>query len=247
MDFVMAQTGALIDTLKRELKAQGKTYLDVAKALDLSEASVKRVFAEKNFTLHRLEDVCDMLNIELSELVQKMNKEQRQLSQLTRDQEKEIASDLILLLITVSVISGMSYEDILNTYDIPETECIQKLAKLDRLKLIELLPGNRVKLLVAPNFHWLPNGPIQQFFQEKVEQDFFSSRFDKANEKLIVTNAILTDASNALLQKKMERLAAEFNDLMQEDHSAPNTQKRGTTMVLAIRQWQYSLFKKITK
>lgn len=243
----MAQTNAIIDTLKRELKSQGKTYLDVAEALDLSEASVKRIFAEKNFTLTRLESICDLLNIELSELVQKMSKEQRQLTQLARDQEKEIANDLILLLITVSVISGMSYQDILNNYEIAETECIQKLAKLDRLKIIDLLPGNRVKLLVAPNFHWLPNGPIQQFFQEKVEQDFFSSRFDKANEKLIVTNAILTDASNARLQKKMELLAAEFNELMQEDHSAPNHHKSGTTMVLAIRQWQYSLFKKITK
>ncbi|MDO6514335.1 helix-turn-helix transcriptional regulator [Neptuniibacter sp. 2_MG-2023] len=243
----MAQAGPLIDTLKRELKAQGKTYVDVANALELSEASVKRLFADKNFTLERLERICDMLNIELSELVQRMSKAQHQLIQLTREQEKEIANDLTLLLITVSVISGMSYDDIIYTYDIPETTCIQKLAQLDRLKIIDLLPNNRVKLLVAPNFHWLPNGPIQQFFQEKVEQDFFSSRFDKANEKLIVTNAILTDSSNARLQKKMERLAAEFNELMQEDHAAPSQQKNGTTMVLAIRQWQYSLFKKMSK
>ncbi len=243
----MAQVAPLIDTLKRELKAQGKTYIDVAEQLELSEASVKRLFAERNFTLQRLEAICDLLNLELSELFQMMSKEQRQLTQLTREQEKEIANDLILLLITVSVISGMTYSDIRNAYNISETDCIQKLAKLDRLKIIELLPGNRVKLLIAPNFHWLPNGPIQQFFQEKVEQDFFSSRFDKANEKLIVTNAILTNSSNARLQKKMERLAAEFNELMQEDHSAPNDKKHGTTMVLAIRQWQYSLFKKILK
>lgn len=243
----MAQVAPLIDTLKRELKAQGKTYIDVAEQLELSEASVKRLFAERNFTLQRLEAICDLLNLELSELFQMMSKEQRQLTQLTREQEKEIANDLILLLITVSVISGMTYSDIQNAYNIPETDCIQKLAKLDRLKIIELLPGNRVKLLIAPNFHWLPNGPIQQFFQEKVEQDFFSSRFDKANEKLIVTNAILTNSSNARLQKKMERLAAEFNELMQEDHSAPNDKKHGTTMVLAIRQWQYSLFKKVLK
>lgn len=243
----MAQVAPLIDTLKRELKAQGKTYIDVAEQLELSEASVKRLFAERNFTLQRLEAICDLLNLELSELFQMMSKEQRQLTQLTREQEKEIANDLILLLITVSVISGMTYSDIQNAYNIPETDCIQKLAKLDRLKIIELLPGNRVKLLIAPNFHWLPNGPIQQFFQEKVEQDFFSSRFDKTNEKLIVTNAILTNSSNARLQKKMERLAAEFNELMQEDHSVPNDKKHGTTMVLAIRQWQYSLFKKVLK
>ena len=33
------------------------------------------------------------------------------------------------------------------------------------MKIIELQPGNRVKMLVAPNFDWIPNGPIQQFFE----------------------------------------------------------------------------------
>ena len=243
----MAQTGQLITVLKQELKSQGKTYQDVSVALALSEASVKRLFADKNFTLQRLETVCDLLNIELTELVMKLQSTQSQLTQLSREQEKEISSDLVLLLVTVCVISGMSFNDILQSYQISSQECIRKLAQLDRLKIIELLPSNRIKLLVSPNFHWLPNGPIQQFFQEKVEQDFFNSRFDKANEKLLVSNAILTDSSNAQIQKKMNNLVAEFNQLMREDAAAPADAKNGTTMVLAIRQWQYSLFKKISK
>lgn len=243
----MAQTGQLITVLKQELKSQGKTYQDVSVALELSEASVKRLFADKNFTLQRLETICDLLNIELTELVMKLHSTQSQLTQLSREQEKEISSDLVLLLVTVCVISGMSFNDILQSYQISSQECIRKLAQLDRLKIIELLPSNRIKLLVSPNFHWLPNGPIQQFFQEKVEQDFFNSRFDKSNEKLLVSNAILTDSSNAQIQRKMHNLVAEFNQLMREDAAAPADSKNGTTMVLAIRQWQYSLFKKISK
>ncbi len=243
----MAQVASLVKTLKQELKSQGKTYTDVANVLELSEASVKRLFSEKNFTLQRLETICELLHLDFSDLVQKMNREQRQLTQLTHDQEKEIASDLLLLLVAVSVINGLSAADILSHYDISETECIRKLAKLDRLKVIDLLPGNRVKLLVAPNFHWLPNGPIQKFFQDKVEQDFFNSRFDRSTEKLIVSNALLTHHANGQIQKKMQRLAVEFNELMQEDQSVPIDKKHGTTMVLAIRQWNYSLFKKLSK
>src|SRR5580704_10643876 len=44
----------LIATIKRELKAQGLTYKDVARALKVSEASVKRVFASERFTVARL-------------------------------------------------------------------------------------------------------------------------------------------------------------------------------------------------
>lgn len=50
----MALTKNLIDVLKRELKARGLTYLDVAKRLDLSEASVKRMFSTRDFMLSRL-------------------------------------------------------------------------------------------------------------------------------------------------------------------------------------------------
>lgn len=47
----MAQAQALIDALKNVLKARGMTYAKIGKGLGLSEASVKRVFAERSFSL----------------------------------------------------------------------------------------------------------------------------------------------------------------------------------------------------
>jgi len=238
----VAQTQFLINTLKKQLKAQGKTYVDVATCLQLSEASVKRLFAEQNFTLQRLERICDMLELELSELVNHMAQDQQRISQLSEAQEREIAEDLLLLLIAVCVVNGYSFQDILHRYSISELECIQKLAQLDRLKIIELLPGNRIKLRISANFNWLPNGPIQQFFHDKVQQDFFNSRFDKEHEKLLVLNGLLSKQSNREFQKKLQRLAAEFEQLNREDAVLPIEKRFGTTVVLAMREWQYSLF-----
>ena len=51
----MAQTALIIDTLKRALKLHGKTYADVAEYLQLSEASIKRMFAQHRFSLQRLD------------------------------------------------------------------------------------------------------------------------------------------------------------------------------------------------
>lgn len=243
----MPQIAPLIKTLKKELKGQGKTYVDVAELLDLSEASVKRLFAEENFTLQRLEAVCHLIGYEMSDLIQKMAAEQRRISQLTEEQEKEIVSDLILLLVTVCVINGFTYQDIIDRYTIKDTECIQKLAALDRLKLIELLPNNRIKLLIAPNFGWLPNGPMQKFFRERVEQEFFNSSFEKETENLIVLNGLLAKASNAEFQKKMQRLANEFTGLAQDDFSLPQEKRDGLSVVLAVREWQYSFFEGVRK
>lgn len=238
----MAQTESLVSTLKKQLKAHGLTYADIAKALELSEASVKRLFAEQRFSLQRLESISHLIGLRISDLVHLMLKEQPQLIQLSQEQEQEIISDPLLLMITANVINGLSYQDLVSKYNIKASDCIQKLARLDRLKIIELLPNNRIKLLIAPNFTWIPNGPIQRFYQTQLEKEFFQCRFDKDTEKLIVLNGLLTKASNIDIQKQMEKLAQVFNERIKEDMPQDFDNKSGVTAVLALRQWQYSLF-----
>jgi DNA-binding Xre family transcriptional regulator len=238
----MAQTLHLINTLKKALKGHGLTYADIARKIDMSEASIKRMFSEKNFTLKRLEQLCQCMDLELSDLLTLMKEDEPNISQLSEAQEKEIVNDLTLLLVTVCVLNRWTLDDIISRYKISETEGIQYLAKLDRLKIIDLLPKNKIKLLVASNFAWIENGPIQKFFQSKVEKEFFSARFNKANERLFVVNGMLAENSNAVFQKKMEKLVKEFNELNDSDAGLSIDDRYGTTVVMAIRQWEYGLF-----
>jgi DNA-binding Xre family transcriptional regulator len=240
---IMAQSVALIATLKKALKAHGKTYADVARQLALTEASVKRLFSEQSFSLQRLDQVCQMMGMEISDLVQMMREEtQRQISQLTEDQEQEIVSDLELLLVTLCVLNRWALEDILAHYHIPETRCIRKLAQLDRLRLIELLPKNRIKLRIAPNFNWRDNGPIQRFFQQQVAADFLSGRLDPDTDRLIFVNGMLSASSRVVFHRKLERLAREFDELNNDDAGLPIVEKRWNSVVLAIRQWEVGPF-----
>lgn len=243
----MAQTRELIKTLKSALKANGKTYADVAVALGLTEASVKRLFSQQSFSLARLDQVCNLIDLEITDLVQLMNEQQQRLRQLTIEQEREITRDVTLTLVTVCVLNRWTMDDILSYYHISETECVRHLAKLDRLKLIELMPGNRIRLMVAPNFSWHENGPIQTFFQKKISQEFFSTRFNRDDECLIVLNGMFSAQSNAEFQRKLKRLAREF-DLLNNDDAALDLEHRfGSTLVLAMRGWQYGLFQPFVK
>jgi len=243
----MAQTRELIKTLKTALKANGKTYAHVAVELGLTEASVKRLFAQQSFSLSRLDQVCHMLDMEITDLVQIMNEQQQRLQQLTIEQEKEITANVTLTLVAVCVLNRWAMDDILSFYKISESECVRHLARLDRLKVIELLPKNRIKLLVAPNFSWRENGPIQFFFQKKISQEFFNTRFNRDDECLIVLNGMFSSQSNAELQRKLKRLAREFDLLNNDDAALDLEQRNGTTLVMAIRGWQYGLFKPFIK
>jgi len=244
----MAQTSLIISTLKKTLKSHGKTYADVAKHLELSEASVKRMFAQQSFSLNRLDAICQMMDMEITELIQQVNDSTaRQITELSDDQEKQLVSDIELLLVTISVIHYWTLQDILVTYTFTEAQCIQHLAKLDRLNIIELLPNNKIKIKVSPNFKWRKNGHIQRFFRENIESEFFNSRFDMPQEKLIVLNGMLSQESNAIFQRKLERLAREFDEMTKEDSSLPLGKRFGYTSVLAMRDWRFSVFEQFKK
>lgn len=243
----MAQVGSLLRVLKKALKSHGITYAQVAANLALSEASVKRLFSAQQLSLQRLEQICQMMELDLSDLLYLMNEQQPSLRQLSHEQEAEITRDLTLLLVTVCVLNRWTMENILEWYKLTEHECLQKLIKLDRLKLIELLPRNKIKLRIATNFSWREGGPIQQFFKERLAQDFFNANFDNADECLIVLNGMLSSAGAQEFKRKLKRLVREFDDLNSQDANLPFAQRNGVTVILAARNWNYGLFKPLQK
>ena len=243
----MPQISPLLDTLKKALRAHGLTYADVAVHLDLTETSVKRLFSEQTISLQRLEQICQTMEMEISDLVQQMNEQQPRLQHLTVAQEEEITQDLVLLLITVSVLNRWTLQDITSFYKLSDNDCIQKLAHLDKLKIIELLPKNKIKLLIATNFNWRKNGPIQHFFQEKIAQEYFKTEFRDGDECLLVLNGMLSSQSNGEFQRKLKKLARDFDDLNNHDAALPLQDRNGVTVVMAVRNWRYGLFKPLLR
>lgn len=243
----MPQTHALIASLKKCLKAQDLTYRDVAEKLELSEASVKRLFAEENFSLERLEQICGLLGMEIADLVKQMEADQQRIHELSEEQERELAADAGLLLVAFLAVNGWSFTEILQRHKLTEAELIRHLARLDRIHLIELLPQNRIKLLIAPNFSWRRNGPIQQFFTKNLQEDFLKSQFNDKAANFQFLSGMLTNSSIEQLRKKSQQLAQEFHTLNWQDRSAPLTQREPYTVMLACRPWKASVFEPLRK
>jgi len=102
----MTEAVQLISTIKKQLKRQGLTYRDVARALKLSEPSIKRLFASGRFTINRLVQVSNLLGYTLAELSKEALAAQPRLSTLTDKQEREIVSDPKLLIIAVCALNN---------------------------------------------------------------------------------------------------------------------------------------------
>ena len=243
----MPQTKLIIDTLKQELRKQGVTYKQVAKTLKLSEASIKRLFSERSFTLTRLGQVCAVLNLEIADLVHQMEKNIDLTTQLSIEQERELVADIKLLLMAHFLMSKFTFQDIIRIYDISETEGIKLLAKLDRMKIIELQPGNRVKLMIAKNFELIANGPIQRFYEQKVQSEFFDSTFNGPGEFRVFVSGTFSRPANAELIKKVKHLAFDAHELKSESESLPLEERFGCSLIIAIRPWEVKLFDQLRR
>ncbi|MBT8141562.1 MAG: helix-turn-helix transcriptional regulator [Gammaproteobacteria bacterium] len=243
----MGQTTALVQTLKRCLKEQGITYAQLCKPLDLSEASVKRLFAEESFSIKRLDKICGYLGMTLGDLITKMELQQEYLSELTEAQEHALVKDERLILVMQLVFSDWTYKDILRIFTLSEPELIQYLVQLDKLGLIELLPKNRIKLLTAHNFTWRKHGPVQSFFRQNLQSDYFDSNFDQDGSNLTMLTGMLSADARAEFDKKLNEFAKEFDQLCKSDSKRPLTERLGYGVVLAIRPWKLSFFSKYIK
>jgi DNA-binding Xre family transcriptional regulator len=232
----------LFDGLKMHLKARGMTYADLARALKISEATVKRIFALRNCTVERLDEICELLQVDMAELARGMPREERLLQRLSHEQETEVVSDPALLLVAVSALNQMRVDEIVETYTLDEAECVALLLRLERIGILELHEGNRIRLRIARTFSWIPGGPIMQYVKSQTG-DFFAHEFKAPGELMrLISVRISADAQVALL-RQLEQIAREYGEQHAADARLPLAQRHPISVLLAVRPWEPALFK----
>lgn len=238
----MAGSNQVREAIKRQLKVRNIRYAELAKALELSEASVKRLLSRGGITLERLDAICEFLGIDLYELVRSGRQEdaakQRQLSLA---QERALAEDARLLLVFHLLRSDWASERIQQEFDLSEPDMVLLLARLDRLKLIELLPRNRARLLVARDFAWRTDGPVLKRHARSAMVEFLRGSFEGEEAFMRLDIKELSPASIGVLKKRLERIGSEFGEMAELDASLPGDARGGVGLVLAMRPWTFSL------
>lgn len=243
----MSNSSLMIDALKRQLKLKAVTYAELARRIGLSEASVKRMFAQRSFTLERLEQILEAVGLDFAELVQAATDAPQLIAQLTYAQEQEIIGDMKLLVVAVAALNLIPLEQIVAVYRISEAEAVKYLLRLDKIGFLTLLPNNRVKLLVARTFSWIPNGPIQTWFRGEAYGDFLDARFAGEQEVMKLVSVMLSARSTKALLERLKQVADEFSRQHQDDARLPYDQRHSLTFMLAARPWMPMAFKALMR
>jgi transcriptional regulator with XRE-family HTH domain len=237
----MAERTQIVAELKRALRAGGHTYADVARRLKLSVASVKRLFSQADLSLERVDAICELIGMSLTEILDRARDRVAPTAQLTHAQESEIVSDQKLLFMTWLVLIRTPFEEMLQGYLFTEREALRYLLRLDRLKVIELQAGNRVKLLVSRHFSWRAGGPVQKYIDQKLLREFFASRFGDPEEEFFFHGGRVSAEALAQLKRALRGAARECAEIIERDRSSTQ-ERKGAAFVLALRPWKYSGF-----
>src|SRR5690606_14033922 len=217
-----SQSSDLVSALKQCLRAKGLGYRDVGQALGLSEASVKRIFSRRTFTLARLEEICRLLDMSLYDLARLTRLESAdEVTHLSLEQEQALADDPIVLTYFYLLLTGRTPKKIAAEFGLDDRQQATMLARLSRLRLVELYPVNNGRLLTGRRIEWRKDGPIRKLYQKQVAEAFMSSRFAGRDEVLGFDTGELSEASVKILLRKIERLGREFDDLVDLDISMP--------------------------
>src|ERR671927_1909655 len=89
----MALKSRLVEALKVCLRARGMTYGMLAAKLGVSEPTVKRMFSRGAFTLARIEQILEAIELDLQELARLARDGAPGPAELTPEQEQALARD----------------------------------------------------------------------------------------------------------------------------------------------------------
>jgi DNA-binding Xre family transcriptional regulator len=238
----MSTTADLVTAVKKELKATHMTYADLAAAMGMAESSVKRMLARGDMPLSRVDAICRALKLDFADLARRVADAQPLLAQLSQEQERAVVADKKLLLVAICVLSQWTLEQITSTYRLTEADCIQTLAQLDRIGIIELRPLNRYRLKLAKTFRWRPHGPVMAFFRDNALLDYFAGGFDGIGEGLMLVHGSVSRSLAPAFLERLQRVAHDFAQQHLADQKIPEPERNGYTLLLAMRSWEFEAF-----
>ncbi len=236
----MALRSRLVDALKACLRARGMTYKQLAGRLRVSEPTVKRMFSRGTFTLERIEQILEVIDLDLQELARLAREGSPAPSELTVEQEVALAEDQQLFSIFWLLQNNWSFDEILAAFTVSRAQLTAFFARLDRLKLIRWGPQERARLLVRRDFPWRDGGPVKKTYGAQIMREFLDARFKAPLEFMRFETRVLSPESAAVLKRRLERVVLDFNELAEVDSSVPSGKRLGIAMVAACRPWEFS-------
>ncbi|HZV04114.1 MAG TPA: helix-turn-helix transcriptional regulator [Gemmataceae bacterium] len=226
----------LLSTLKQLFSSQGIIYADIALQLNVSESTVKRYLAGRGLSAQILERLCRVLDLGLADVADIMlQKQNRKATRLSSEQEFELTRDCFTSFVFYLLRCGWTPREIQEEFQLSEAETVLYLTRLDHLRLISLLPHNRIRLLTVRDPEWQRGGPMQRLFDAFIRQEFTSLNYLDPKVLSGLETLKLSGASLVHLKDMIAEFTERVQRLAESDQRLRHKQTSWYSVLLAAR------------
>ncbi len=218
------------DLVKAELKRQGLTQQEFAQLMKTSVPTLKRWLRGEGVLLRDWIKMLECLGLGLSDALLRLDGSAQKSFTYTLKQEQLLSTEAGLLAFFDQLLKGRSPKQIARQHTLTEASVVFYLSKLERVGLVEWLPGNRVKLLVSGEPSWISAGPLAQKFRRQIIDGFVEGHIDD-RERLKIGLYSLSKGSRRKLSALLDELAEKVRNLEVRDAQDPESKKL-TTVIL---------------
>ena len=122
----------IFETLKTVLRARKITYAELARRLETSEPTIKRVFAARDDKLSRIVEICDALGLSLEDVVAQARRTTVTPVMLGDRIEAQLAGDPSLFNFFILLHDGMPVEEIARQFKLEPGDTLRMGQQLER-------------------------------------------------------------------------------------------------------------------
>lgn len=225
----------MLTALRQHLRHQGWTARRIAGHFTIGEATAKRWLVGKGLTLEKLEALAGLCGLTLAELAREAEQPPAGVAnELTLAQEKALSSDIFLAFLFMTILGGNSPNEIARDFSVPPRDMDAALIRLERLALIDRLPGGRVRPLIDRAIVWRKT-PMRSLFEMYMKPQFVAMDF--AAEDAVYASEVmkLSAQGAAMLAEAIDKHRREIQALAEQDREIAHLPRRWFGMLCAAR------------
>lgn len=219
----------IFETLKAVLRARKITYAELARRLDTSEPTIKRIFAARDDKLSRIIEICDALDLSLDDIIAQAKRTEETPLVLGDRLEAQLAEDPSAFHVFLLLRDGMPASEIERQFGLSKKVMFRLGQRLERLGLAEVQESGRVRLLIDQPIQFRRDGPLHRSLM-RINLEFIREVFvaeDSETAGFLTKSRRISVHTARHIMRELHRLNRDLSEMARQDRlSLPETELR---------------------
>lgn len=215
-DTASGEAVLLLAALRRALKTAGWTQAQLAAELGVGTATIKRWLHGRGLSVEMLTRLSALADTSLANLADDSRVAAQEEDHLTLAQEEALTQDTNLSTIFFLVVNGWPLSEATEGFHIAPDVVERHVGRLERLALIDRMPGGRVRARLSPRHTW-QRAPMRRHFERTLKRLFAAVDYGDPATIFGAETVKLSPLGVARLREQIEVFRGEIRAIEIED------------------------------